>query len=290
MKLARFKARDASPRLGVVSDSGVYEIHKHLPDAPSTMAELLEQLETLRQRLSHLLTHDPDCALRDVQLLAPIERPGKILALGLNYRDHAAEAGMALPEHQTWFAKMATSANNPFDNIDLPHVSSKLDYEAELAFVIGRRVRHADKKQAGEAIAGYCIANDVSVRDWQLRTSQFTLGKSFDTHCPFGPWIVTADELKNPGQLKIRCVVNGELRQNSNTNQMVFNVLEMVEHLSQVMTLEPGDLILTGTPAGVGAVLKPPSYLREGDVVRVEIEGIGAIENRVVAETRVEGR
>lgn len=140
------------------------------------------------------------------------------------------------------------------------------------------------RARARSAIAGYCVANDVSVRDWQLRTSQFVLGKSFDTHCPFGPWIVTADEIPDPQALGIRCRVNGELRQDSNTRERVFDVLSMIGHLSQAVTLEPGDVLLTGTPAGVGAVRKPPCYLQEGDIVRIEIEGIGAIENRVIRE------
>jgi 2-keto-4-pentenoate hydratase/2-oxohepta-3-ene-1,7-dioic acid hydratase in catechol pathway len=179
---------------------------------------------------------------------------------------------------------MTTSTHGPYEAVHLPRVSDKLDYEAELAFVIGRRTRHATREQAKAAIAGFCCANDVSVRDWQLRTSQFVLGKSFDTHCPFGPWITTADEIPDPQSLGIRCHVNGESRQDSNTREMVFDVYAMVEHLSQAMTLEPGDLVLTGTPAGVGAVRNPRVYLQVGDVVRVEIDRLGHIENRIVNE------
>lgn len=284
MRLGMFQMQAGVPRPGLIAGERVHDIGAHLAQAPQSMIGLLENLEALRPQLEGLLQQPGDHALKEVRLTPPIPRPGKILALGLNYRDHAAEAAMALPEHQTWFAKMPTSVNGPYDAVQLPRVSSKLDYEAELAFVIGRRVRHATRQQAREAIAGYCCANDVSVRDWQLRTSQFVVGKSFDTHCPYGPWIVTADEIADPHTLAIRCTVNGELRQNSNTREMVFDVYSMVEHLSQAMTLEVGDLVLTGTPAGVGAVSKPPRYLKARDVVRVEIEGIGAIENRVEPE------
>lgn len=284
MRLAMVRRQDGTLHPALIVADGVHDICAHIPAAPASMAGILEQLDSLRPQLQALAGRAPDHARADVQLAAPVTRPGKILALGLNYRDHAAEAKMALPEIQTWFAKMPTAVNGPFDPIALPRVSGKLDYEAELAFVIGRRTRHATHEQARSAIAGYCAANDVSVRDWQLRTSQFVVGKSFDTHCPFGPWIVTADEIADPQALGIRCHVNGEQRQDSNTCEMVFNVYAMVEHLSQAMTLEPGDLILTGTPAGVGAVSRPPRYLKAGDVVRVEIDGIGHIENRVQAE------
>lgn len=282
MRLATYRAQDGALRPALIVGEGVHDIGVHIPSAPASMIGIVEKLEALRPQLLALSRRTADHALSGVKLAAPIPRPGKILALGLNYRDHAAEANMALPEVQTWFAKMTTSVNGPFDGVDLPRVSTKLDYEAELAFVIGRRTRHATREQARSAIAGYCVANDVSVRDWQLRTTQFVVGKSFDTHCPYGPWIVTADEIPDPQALGIRCFVNGEKRQDSNTREMVFDVYAMVEHLSQAMTLEPGDLVLTGTPAGVGAVSK--RYLKAGDVVRVEIDGLGAIENRVVAE------
>lgn len=284
MRLAMFRSSGNSPRPGLIVNQGVHDIGKHLPHAPASMVGIVESLASLRAALEALAQRPADHALAEVQLSAPIPRPGKILALGLNYRDHAAEANMALPEVQTWFAKMPTAANGPFDAIDLPRVSTKLDYEAELGVVIGRRVRHATREQARSAIAGYCVANDVSVRDWQLRTSQFVVGKSFDTHCPFGPWITTADKIADPQTLGIRCFVNGEKRQDSNTREMVFDVFAMIEHLSQAMTLEPGDLIITGTPAGVGAVSKPPRYLKAGDVVRVEIDGLGHIENKVMVE------
>lgn len=284
MKLATYSVNGGPARIGLVVGEGIVDVARHLPQLPTTMIELLAVLPALRPELATVAAAKADHALDAVQLLAPVPRPGKILALGLNYRDHAAEANMELPKVQTWFAKMTTSANGPHTSVDLPRVSAKLDYEAELAIVIGKKVRHATREQAQDAIAGYCCANDVSVRDWQLRTTQFVVGKSFDTHCPFGPWITTADEIADPQALSIRAIVNGEVRQDSNTREMVFDVYAMVEHLSQAMTLEPGDLLLTGTPAGVGAVSKPPRYLKAGDIVRVEIEGLGAIENRVEPE------
>ena len=287
MRLAMYSIGSGAMRPALITpDDRVVDIGRHLPDAPTSMIGILERLERLRGALTEHAKGSGDHALKDVKLGAPITRPGKILALGLNYRDHAAEAAMELPTVQTWFSKMTTSANGPFDPVDLPRVSDKLDYEAELAFVIGKRVKHATREQARAAIAGYCCANDVSVRDWQLRTTQFVVGKSFDTHCPFGPWITTADEIADPQALRIRCFVNGESRQDSNTREMVFDVYSMVEHLSQAMTLEPGDLVLTGTPAGVGAVRKPRVYMKAGDVVRVEIERLGHIENRIVDEER----
>ena len=244
------------------------------------MIALIENWDEIRP-LAETLMQSPDYRLKDVELLAPIERPGKIWGIGLNYADHAAEASIALPEHQTWFVKASTAINGPFDPVERPAVSSALDYEAELVAVMGRRGRHISEKDAPTAIFGYCVGNDVSVRDWQLRTGQFSIGKSFDTHAPIGPWIVTADEL-DPMALSIRSFVNGEIRQNSNTSQLIFSPAQQVAHLSQAMTLEPGDLLFTGTPGGVGAAMQPPQFLAEGDVVRVEIDGIGHIENKVV--------
>lgn len=284
MRFAMYSVGGGVARPGLVVGEHVHDIGAHLDAAPTNLIELFENYEALAPRLHQLALGAGDHPLSAVSLAAPIARPGKILALGLNYRDHATEASMELPKHQMWFAKMSTSVNPPFADIQLPRVSEKLDYEAELAIVIGKRCRHVPRAQAASVIAGYCVANDVSVRDWQLRTSQFVLGKSFDTHCPFGPWIVTPDEVGDPQNLAIRCTVNGQVRQNSNTREMVFDVYAMIEHLSQAMTLEPGDLILTGTPAGVGAVSKPPRYLKLGDIVRIEIERIGAIEARVAAE------
>jgi 2-keto-4-pentenoate hydratase/2-oxohepta-3-ene-1,7-dioic acid hydratase in catechol pathway len=223
-------------------------------------------------------------ALADVRLLAPVEQPPKFLAIGLNYADHVAEAHLETPEFPVVFTKLSSCVNGPHDDVQRPLVSDQLDYEGELGFVIGRRCRHVARADAPGVIAGYLAVNDVSVRDWQLRTPQWTLGKSFDTHGPIGPWIATADEVGDPHALDIRTWVNGELRQQSNTSNLIHDCYALVELLSTVCTLEPGDIVSTGTPAGVGMLMDPPQLLRAGDTVRVAIERIGAIENRVVGE------
>lgn len=222
-----------------------------------------------------------------VRLEAPILRPRKFLGLGGSYRSHLAEVahlGIQPPKFQTWFNKQVSCINGPYDDIHLPRVSNTLDYEGELAIVIGRRCRHLKGPEAREVIAGFTICNDVSVREWQMRAATATLGKSFDTHGPIGPWIVTADELPGVHDLPIKTWVNGELRQDGRTSELVYRFGEMLAELSTVFTLEPGDLLTTGTPAGVGGAMRPPRYLQAGDVCRVEIEGIGHIENRVVPE------
>jgi 2-keto-4-pentenoate hydratase/2-oxohepta-3-ene-1,7-dioic acid hydratase in catechol pathway len=263
----------------------VVAIRDHFEDAPATMIDLIAEWDLWQKPLAELAASDVSgVPSSEVMLLAPVPRPGKILGIGLNYADHVEESGMGMPADQLWFAMMSTGANGPYAPIDLPKVSQALDYEAEMVFIVGKRGRHLSADNAREAIFGYCVGNDVSVRDWQLRTSQFVLGKSFDTHAPFGPWIVTADEIADPHQLGIRCFVNDEKRQDSNTAQLIFNCYQQIEHLSKVMTLEPGDVIFTGTPGGVGVSFKPPRWLREGDRVRVEIDGLGMLENQVRAE------
>ena len=231
--------------------------------------------------------HDPSerHALEQVRLLAPVQ-PHKFLGIGLNYADHIAESGMEAPEYPVFFNKQATCVVGPDDGVHMPRVSSLLDYEGELAIVIGTRCRHVSEDQAPEVIAGYTIANDVSVRDWQLRTPTMTMGKSFDTHGPLGPWIVSGDELGDPHRLAIRTYVNDELRQEGNTREMIFDCFQQVAHLSTAFTLEPGDVIATGTPAGIGAVRQPfpDGLLQVGDVVRIQIDGIGELRNTVVDE------
>jgi ureidoglycolate lyase len=220
----------------------------------------------------------PVFKLSEVRLLPPIPRPGKIMAIGLNYADHIRESGLAAPKEQVWFCKLPTAANGPYDPILLPKVSHQIDYEAELVVVIGKGGRHIAREDAPKAIFGYCVGNDVSARDWQFATPQWLLGKSFDSHAPFGPWITTADEVGDPHTLGIRSFVNDEKRQDSNTKHLVFNIWDQVSHLSKVMTLEPGDLIFTGTPGGVGLGMKPPRYLKDGDQVRIEIDGLGSLD------------
>lgn len=223
--------------------------------------------------------------LEEVRLLAPV-LPRKFFGIGLNYEDHIAESGMEAPEFPVFFNKQATCVVGPGDDVHMPQVSKLLDYEGELAMVIGARCRHVPEDRAHEVIAGYTIANDLSVRDWQLRTPTMTMGKSFDTHGPLGPWVVTADELGDPHSLRIKTYVNDELRQDGDTGQMIYDCFQQVAHLSQAFTLEPGDVIATGTPAGIGAVRQPfpDGLLKVGDSVRVEIDGIGGLENTVVEE------
>lgn len=223
-------------------------------------------------------------ALADVTLCAPVLRPPKILAVGLNYKDHIEETGLETPKFPMFFNKQSTAAHGPYTPFHLPRVSDKLDYEGELGYVIGRRCRHVPRARAHEVIAGFVVCNDVSVRDWQMRAQTFTLGKSFDTHAPFGPCIVTSDEVGDPHDLDLKTWVNGELRQNSNTRHLVFDCYEQIETLTAAFTLEPGDLILTGTPSGVGIGFDPRRFLKVGDVVRIEIAKLGHIENAVVAE------
>jgi 2-keto-4-pentenoate hydratase/2-oxohepta-3-ene-1,7-dioic acid hydratase in catechol pathway len=220
-----------------------------------------------------------------VTLEAPITDPQKFLAIGMNYRAHAeeaAKAGIPIPKSQLWFNKQVSCINGPTSAIELPQISDQLDYEAEMGVVIGRRCRHVKAADARSMIAGYLVADDVSVRDWQMKSPTFTLGKSFDTHGPIGPWITTDDEVADPHDLLMTLTVNGEERQRTSTGDMIYNIFEQIAYLSTVMTLEPGDLLATGTPAGVG--IARGQFLKDGDVVRVAISGLGAIENRVVAE------
>jgi ureidoglycolate lyase len=281
MRLARFSV-GGDPLLGLVDGDRVTTLSDRIPALPKEMIELIAQWNEFAGQIE-AVRGKPDYKLSEVALLAPVARPGKVLGIGLNYADHIAEAGMKRPEHQMWFSKAVTAVAGPYDAIERPAVSTALDYEAELVFVVGKRCRHVQLARATAAIFGYCAGNDVSVRDWQMRTGQFTIGKSFDTHAPFGPFIVTPDEI-DPRNLGIRSFVNGEKRQDSNTKHLIFDCAAQVAHLTQAMTLEPGDVIFTGTPGGVGVAMKPPRFLKAGDRVRVEIDGIGFIENEVVDE------
>jgi 2-keto-4-pentenoate hydratase/2-oxohepta-3-ene-1,7-dioic acid hydratase in catechol pathway len=227
--------------------------------------------------------------LAGTTLLSPIPRPGKFLGIGLNYADHINETGRERPEYPTFFTKQSTCVIGDGAAIVCPIVSDKVDYEGELAFVIGQRCRHVSIEQAPNMIAGYTICNDVTVRDWQQRSPTWTLGKSFDSHGPLGPWLVTADEIADPHNLSIKTWVDEQLRQDANTGDMLFNCFEMVAYLSQVMTLEPGDVITTGTPSGVGVKMSPRGYLKPGQTVKIAIEGLGVLSNPVVAENATSG-
>jgi 2-keto-4-pentenoate hydratase/2-oxohepta-3-ene-1,7-dioic acid hydratase in catechol pathway len=224
-------------------------------------------------------------SLRSARLHAPVPDPPSILAIGMNYGAHVAEMGREPPEFQYWFNKQRTSIAGPDDPIVLPTVSSMVDYEGELAMIIGRRCHHIPAARAMEVVAGFTVINDVSARDWQWRTPTFTMGKSFDSHAPCGPWLVTTDELGDPGHLAIRTWVNDELRQDSTTADLIFDCASMIEYLTTAFPLEVGTIIATGTPAGVGAGREPPAFLADGDVVRIDIEGIGELRNPVVQGT-----
>ena len=243
------------------------------------MQGLIEVWDRVKQDVGVAVTsHAESILLSEVTLLAPIARPGKIMAMGLNYADHIAEAGLERPAHQVWFCKHVNTVNAPFAPVQIPKASANVDYEVELVFVIAKRGRHISVADAPRHVFGYCVGNDVTVRDWQFRTSQWVLGKSFDTHGPYGPWITTADEVGDPHRLGIRSIVNGDVRQSSNTRELIFDIFDQVALLSEAMTLEPGDIVYSGTPGGVGAAMKPPAYLKAGDRVRCEIEELGAIE------------
>jgi len=281
MKLARF-THNGSTGIGKVVGDKVVDL-SGVAGVTGSMRALLTDLADLRPALA--AATGPVLALNEVRLEAPITDPQKFLAIGMNYQAHAEEAaaaGIPTPTSQLWFNKQVSCIAGPADDIVRPKVSDKLDYEAELAYVIGVKCRHVKAPDALSVIAGYLICNDVSVRDWQSRSPTFTLGKSFDTHGPIGPWITTADEIADAENLTLKLTVNGEQRQYAKTNDLIYKIAEQIEYLSTVMTLYPGDVISTGTPSGVGIVTQ--NWLKPGDVVRVEIEGLGAIENQVVDE------
>lgn len=282
MKIATF-VDAGGRRIGVVEGDQVCDVTA-LARLPRELVDLLQAGPAALEELRRAARNASRLALAAVRLCAPVPRPPKFLAIGLNYASHAAEAGHDAPSFPVFFNKQTSCVAGPFDPIHRPRVSRALDYEGELAFVIGRRCRHVPKERAHEVIAGYLVANDVSVRDWQFKSPTMTLGKSFDTHGPIGPWLTTPDEVGDPHDLDLATYVNGERRQHARTSQLVHDCFEQVALLSTVCTLEPGDVISTGTPDGVGAVMKPPRFLVPGDVVRVEIENLGYIENVVVEE------
>jgi ureidoglycolate lyase len=286
MQLVRFSKDKAPGQVGLLFGDKVVPLSSVIADASSDMRAVIANWDDIAPKLEDAKSSSAAVPLASVELLAPVEAPEKILAIGLNYADHVEEArdsGITIPTEQVWFSKMPSSVNASNGDIQMPKVSDKLDYEVEMVAVIGKGGRHISREDAPKHVFGYAVGNDVSVRDWQMKTAQWVLGKSFDTHAPVGP-IVTADEIGDPHRLAIKCYVNGELRQNSNTKHLIFNVWDQIAELSIAMTLKPGDLIFTGTPGGVGLGFKPPRLLKVGDVVRSEIEELGAIENKVVAE------
>lgn len=278
MKLCTYTAAGQT-RTGIVVGDTVID-----SGVPGTMIDLIRDWDALKPALEARAAAGGGVPLASVKLEAPVQRPGKIWAIGLNYADHIAESNMATPERQVWFTKAVTSINAPYDPIEIAKGTFTADYEVELVAVVGKGGKHVSEADAAGAIFGYCVGNDVTERMWQHAGPQWSLGKSFDTHAPIGPWIVTADEVGDPHALGLRCFVNGEKRQDSNSRHLVFNIWQQVEHLSTGMTLEPGDVIFTGTPGGVGAAMDPRQFLKAGDVVRCEIDGLGHIEGTMVAE------
>lgn len=270
---------------------GVVTAGDTITDLSSTgyqsLLDLIEDFDNARAKIKDLSGKAPSpgqIRLSEAKLLAPIPRPRKLICVGLNYRDHAEETGSEIPKVPTIFNKFATSVIGPGAPIVLPKVSHAPDYEAEFAFVIGRggrRIAGGDWKQH---VFGYTIVNDVSARDYQRATTQWLMGKTFDTFAPMGPWIVTADEIPDPHALDISIEINGEVLQDSNTTNLIFKIPDLISFLSSVFTLEPGDIVSTGTPAGVGFARKPPRYLKSGDDVVVKIPAIGELRNPVVAE------
>jgi len=258
------------------------------PSMPASVRKLLEGGHEMLQKARRAA--DSPKAVRvpvaGARLHAPVHDPAKIICLGLNYRDHAIESGQAIPEEPVLFSKYATALIGHGESIVLPKVSNKVDYEAELVIVVGKKGRHISKERALEYVAGYAVGHDVSARDWQFKgeTKQWISGKTFDTFAPIGPELVTADEVRDPHALGIRLRINGKTLQDSSTAQLIFQVPAILAYISQILTLEPGDLIFTGTPPGVGAARKPPVWLQPGDVVEVEIDGLGILRNACVAE------
>ena len=284
MRLISF-TESSNTRIGLLQGDHIIDLSQVAPSLPSDMLSFLEAGDGAMLQAAKYTSASGHYSALDVVIEAPLARPPKILAIGLNYRAHAEESNMDIPKHPMVFTKQATSANGPYAPIHSPPETQMLDYEGELGVVIGKRCRRVSKQDANRVIAGFCVLNDVSVREWQFLATppQFTMGKSWDTHSPFGPAIVTPDEV-DPHNLMLRTFVNGDLRQKTSTSDLIFNCYDIIEFLTTAFTLEPGDVIATGTPSGVGISMQPQGTLKLGDVVKVEIDGLGFIENEVIAE------
>jgi 2-keto-4-pentenoate hydratase/2-oxohepta-3-ene-1,7-dioic acid hydratase in catechol pathway len=278
----------AGPRAAIFHGDHYTEIYASDLRLPQTVRgilaagpDVLKSAENAAK--SRFAVHHPAATIR---LHAPVPDPSKIVCIGLNYRDHAIEGGKAIPTEPVVFAKFPNTLIGHGSPIVLPKISQKVDYEAELVVVMGRKAKHVDAAEAMNYVAGFTIGHDVSARDWQFRGEerQWTIGKTFDTFAPMGPHLVTLDEVPNPQNLPVRLRLNGQVMQNSNTKEFIFPVPVLIAHLSKIMTLEPGDLIFTGTPPGVGSARKPPVWLKDGDEVEVEIEGLGVLRNSVMSE------
>ncbi|MGH7961453.1 MAG: fumarylacetoacetate hydrolase family protein [Candidatus Binatia bacterium] len=282
MRLVTYE-RNAQWSIGVLSEAGVID----LPAAsggslPSDMLALLQQGDTALAQAKKVASEGKSVIpLADVYLRAPLLRPGKILGIGLNYRDHAAEGARELPKYPLIFTKAVSAVVGPGESIRIPQMTQAVDFEGELAVVIGKCAKDVSSRDALDYLAGYTICNDVSARDYQQRSGH-SAGKSFDTFAPLGPAIVTRDEVPDPHLLDIRTIVSGEEMQHSNTRHLIFNIPYLIEYLSHIFALDPGDVITTGTPAGVGVFRTPPRFLKPGDTVRIEVQGVGVLQNPVV--------
>jgi 2-keto-4-pentenoate hydratase/2-oxohepta-3-ene-1,7-dioic acid hydratase in catechol pathway len=285
MKFVTFEGANVRAQPGVIARDRVLGLRAA---GFGDMLAVLASGPAGRAKIENFVQHPPSdstFALSTVRLLAPIPRPPKLICIGLNYRDHAAETRMEIPKIPTIFAKFSNVVIGPGDAIVLPKNSSRPDYEAEFMFVIGQGGRHIAAEDWQRHVFGYTVFNDVSARDFQMATTQWMIGKTFDTFAPMGPYLVSADEIADPHALDISLSIGGEVLQHSNTRELIFKIPELVAYLSSVVTLEPGDVVATGTPAGVGFARKPPRYLQPGEEVIVTIEGIGELRNPVIAET-----
>ena len=288
MKLLSYLTADGTPRLGVMQDESILDLHQSSAgELPADMLAFLQLGETAMANARSLATgYTGGITLDSVQLLAPIPNPGKVVAIGLNYMDHVIEAGFEVPEFATMFCKYPSAIIASGESIRWSRsLTQQVDYEAELGLVIGKTARRVAAADAYDYIAGYLNCNDVTARDLQFRPGdQWLRGKCLDSFCPLGPWLVTRDEIADPHQLGIECRVNGRVLQQSNTDQIIHRIPQLIEYLSEAFTLEPGDIVITGTPQGVGAFRKPPLWLDEGDVVEVEIDGLGVLRNNCKVE------
>ena len=283
MRLVSFKNRNEDPRVGVVVEDRVLPVDSSaFPDMNSFLAAGRAALSDAAALAHGQVKAQATYPLSEVRLLAPVNRPGKIIAVGLNYRDHAIETKQEIPISPVIFAKFPSSINGPDSDVVIPGDDPQVDYEAELGVVIGRTAKTVSETAALEYVAGYMPLNDVSARRWQFADKQWVRGKSCDTFCPTGPWLTTVDEVPNPHALSIRMRVNGKTVQNSNTSNLIFRIPTLIQFISAAITLEPGDIIATGTPDGVGVFRNPPVFLQRGDVMEVDIERLGILRNRLV--------
>ena len=284
MKLVSYQSGDGEIHLGALRGDQVVNLHQaSRGDLPDDMLEFLQSGEIAKRTAIELLAENHDgLAVESVKLLSPVPNPGKVVAIGLNYMDHIREADIGVPELATMFCKFPSSVIGSDTDIRWSSaLTRQVDYEAELAVVIGKKARNVSETDAYDYIAGYMNCNDVSARDLQFRPGdQWLRGKCLDSFCPLGPWLVTTDEIEDPHNLSIKCRLNGQLMQDSNTGEMIYRIPYLLQYLSEAFTLLPGDVIATGTPHGVGAFRDPPIWLGDGDIVTVEIEGLGTLSNR----------